>query len=145
MKKEKRADFLRTLAISLAIGIAVSLGLNIAINGMRLLGVPQAKEIEKITVVSYGENELTKEFTDSEKIDLAVGLTGFLNYSLFSQVQDQTPLIEITYRLSDGQEISVSANETAVWWNGKGHALKQEGAFIKLAKAIFFLEEEVKD
>lgn len=111
-------------------------------NGMYLLGVPKAEQVQKVTV-SYPEvSETAKEVTDTEKIKAAVGLTNFLKYRLFTtpEASDQ-PEFTMTYILENGETVSVGASENTVWWHGKAHALKHEGAFMKLAEGIFYFEE----
>lgn len=111
-------------------------------NGMYLLGVPSTQDVQKVTVSHSERSGETKELTDFENIELAVNLTGFLKYSLFEKVDSSdNPTITITYYLSNGKNISVSANEKTVWWKGKAHAIKEDGQFIKLTEGVFFFSE----
>lgn len=109
------------------------------IDGMFLTGVPSADEVESVTVEYPTISDRLAEATDSENIELAVDLTGFLRYSAFKSPDESAPaLITITYRLIDGREQTVAANNETVWWNGKAHSLKQPEVFVNLTKGIFF-------
>ncbi len=111
-------------------------------DGMYLLGIPDASQVEQVTV-SYPEvsNEV-KVFTEDEDIEQTIKLTNFLKYSVFEKYAgDDKPMITITYHLTNGGEISVSASRETVWWKGKAHILKDKDMFINLTEGIFFLED----
>ena len=134
---KKTLKFIAQVLLSTLIVMA----LTVCINGMYLLGVPEPEKVEKVTVLRTGTAEAPKVYTDAEHIDLAVHLTGFLKYSLFRKpTVTETPAIEIVYELKDGRTLSVVADEKTVWWRDKVHALKQEAAYTKLAKGIFFTD-----
>lgn len=102
---------------------------------------PKIENIEKVTVTE-NETGIVKEFADSENIELAVKLVNFLNIVPFSTASDTyEPLISITYSLKDGSEIHLSANDTEVLLNGKGHQIKDPRVFINLSEGVFFFEE----
>ena len=110
---------------------ALLVGISIFKDGMYLMGVPDIDDVESVTV--SGE-----EFTDSGHIELAVKLTGFLRYSLFEEPEpDGSPLLTITYHLRDGRDVTVDASNDTVWWHSEAHAVKDKGAFVKLAESIF--------
>lgn len=110
---------------------ALLVGFSILKDGMYLMGVPDMDDVESVTV--SGE-----EFSDPEHIELAVKLTGFLRYSLFEEPErDGSPLITITYHLHDGKDVTVDANYDTVWWHSEARAIKDKGAFVKLAEGIF--------
>lgn len=141
-KRKKWTKRLGRLALQIVCVTVLYLGISIGMNGMYLLGVPKAEQVQKVTV-SYPEvSETAKEVTDTEKIKAAVGLTNFLKYRLFTapEASDQ-PEFMMTYILENGETVSVGASENTVWWHGKAHALKHEGAFMNLAEGIFYFEE----
>lgn len=112
--------------------------------GMYLLGIPAAENVERVEIRYPALTEERKEISDKEEIELAVALTGFLKYSLFEKGdEDKAPLITITYYLEDGRSVSVAADRDTLWWKGKAHGIKNKGNFVKLAEGIFFLEEAV--
>ena len=43
--------------------------------------------------------------------------------------------------MDDGTEIVVKANDTTVWWNGKARAIQDEGMFVKMCTATFYLQQ----
>lgn len=107
--------------------------------GMYLMGTPSIENVKKVTISYPKTSDEIKAITDSEHIELAVKLTGFLRYSLFEKADiTNEPLITITYYLNNGESLSVSANEKTVWWQGSTHAIKEKGVFIKLTEGIFY-------
>ncbi len=141
MKKILKNIFSRYV-IPAVITAVLLVALDIAVNGMYLIGVPDISDVQKVTI-SYDEvTSETKVLTDEENIDLAVHLTGFLKYSVFEKADsNDKAAITITYFKSNGDEITVSASDDTVWWNGRAHALKNKGNFMKMAKGIFFLDD----
>ena len=116
--------------------------INIFLNGMYLLGLPDLDEIQSISISYPTVTNEVKEFSDDENIELALKLTGFLKYDLFEKTENTgEPLITITYHLKDGTSKEVSANNTVVWWNGKTHNIKDKDMFVNLTEGIFFLED----
>lgn len=137
--KNRAVKVIVRFLITISINFLLIMGVFILVKGMYLMGVPKIDDVQKVTI-SYPEltNE-TKEISDEKQIELAVKLTGFLKYSLFEKADDKgSPMITITYFLSNGQSISVSANRDTVWWKGKVHAVKDKDMFINLAEGIFF-------
>ena len=116
--------------------------INIFLNGMYLLGLPDLDEIQSISISYPTVTNDVKEFSDDENIELALKLTGFLRYDLFEKTENTgEPLITITYYLKDGTSKEISANNTVVWWKGKAHNIKDKDMFVNLAEGIFFLED----
>lgn len=127
----------QTLAIT-----AIFIGVNVGWNGMYLLGIPSIGDIQKVTISYPDLSGAPKQVTELENIELAVKLTGFLKYTLFEKADlSDDPMINITYYLYSGEEITVSANKKTVWWKGRAHTIKKEEQFIKLTEAIFFYSE----
>lgn len=105
---------------------------------------PKIENIEKVTVIENGTG-IVKEFTDNENIEMAVKLVNFLNIVPFSTMSDTyDPIISISYSLKNGSEINLSANDTEVLLNGKGHQIKDPGVFIKLTESVFFFAENAQ-
>lgn len=141
MKRVIKRIFSRYI-IPVIISTVLLVLIDIAVNGMYLIGVPDVSDVKKVTI-SYNELKSEPEvMTDRENIDLAVHLTGFLKYSPFEKADSSDkPDVTITYFMSEGDEITVSASWDTVWWNGKAHSLKNKGHFIKMVQGIFFLGE----
>ena len=133
-----------TFLLQVACTTLLMLGIHILMNGMFLLGIPKSDTVQKV-VLSYPEKtSVSKEFTDRESIEHAVGLTNFLHYVPFAQADiSEEPVVTITYYTDDSDPVSISANRNTVWWKGKAYKLKQEGFFINLTEGIFYLEESV--
>lgn len=118
----------------------------VSVKGMFLVGIPDISDVQKVSISYPDVSSETKEITDAEHIELAVKLANFLNYSVFERYAgDDEPVITITYFLTDGREVSVSASRNTVWWKGKAHVLKDKDMFINLTEGIFFLEDVVNN
>lgn len=117
-------------------------GVQIIMDGMWLLGLPEMDEVQSVSVAEPQVTEKVKEETDPEKIELALKLTGFLKYDPCKKADSsQEPLISITYHLQDGSNRTISANRSTVWWKDKAYCLRDPDMFINLAEGIFFLPE----
>ena len=109
------------------------------VDGMFLTGVPAVDDVERAVIEYPAISAQSVEVTDREKIELAVKLTGFLDYNVFGEANESgTPLVTITYYLSDGRELSVAANNDTVWWKGRARLLKDDETFVNLTRGIFF-------
>ena len=110
----------------------------IFMNGMFLIGIPKAENLQAVKIEYFEPNHEIKEITDSAKLELAVKITGFLNYSVFEKAEEPfEPKVTITYLLNDRTEISVAADNNAVLWKGKLHKIKQPDIFINISETIF--------
>lgn len=135
MKNRIVKGLLRFLVTVLA-GTACVMAVKIAMNGMYLIGIPAVEDVERVTITRADES---REITDREEIELAVGLSGFLKYSLFARAEEGgEPLITITYHRTDGQTVTLAADRATVWWKGKPHAIREEGVFVNLTEGLFF-------
>ena len=91
-----------------------------------------------VTHTSYPDD--VKEITDEFYIELAEAMLGYLHYAPLKGLTDDVPVIQITYIMNDGTEVVVKANEKTVWWNGKPRAIHDEGQFVKMCTAVFYLQ-----
>ena len=106
--------------------------------GMPLFDMPKANEVVKVEITDHTQGK-TIVSEDMETIELAVGMKNFITYKVGSSHKNVgTGDIEIIYYLSDGTEQSFSADDTTLYRNNTAYYLKEEGMFIKLAKAVFF-------
>ena len=131
---------IRLIATILVVSIVI-VGLSFLIEGVPLLGTPNVEKVERIIVEHADYPNEVKEYTDNDKIELAVALLGNLKYSPLKGLTDDNRLITITYIMDDGEECVASANNYTVWWNGKPSAIKNENQFVKLCMAIFYPEK----
>ena len=61
--------------------------INICLNGMYLLGLPDFDEIQSVRISYPNITNEVKEFSDDYNIELALKLTGFLKYDLFEKTE----------------------------------------------------------
>lgn len=128
--------------IQIAVIVILIVVVNVFINGMYLLGLPNLSDIQSASISYPSVTEDIKEVSSPEDIELALKLTGFLKYNLFEKSDTvEKPLITMTYHLKDGTDKTISANNTTVWWNDKSYTIKEKEMFINLAEGIFFLED----
>ncbi len=128
--------------IQIAVIVILIVVVNVFINGMYLLGLPNLSDIQSASISYPSVTEDIKEVSSPEDIELALKLTGFLKYDLFKKSDTvEKPLITMTYHLKDGTDKTISANNTTVWWNDKSYTIKEKEMFINLAEGIFFLED----
>ena len=131
---------IRFVALILAVSIVIVM-LNFLIEGIPLFGVPKMEEIERVEIKHADYPNKVKQYTEEDKIELAVALTGYLRYAPLKGLSDDNQLIQINYRMKDGKQCVVSANYYTVWWNGKPRALRDENTFVKMCTAVFFGED----
>ncbi|MCD7919329.1 MAG: hypothetical protein LUG45_04520 [Clostridiales bacterium] len=126
------------------LGTAFVMAYRIGSEGMYLIGIPDAEEVQRVTITYPTVTDEGKVLTDEEEIELAVSLSGFLKYELFSEADaDGEPLVTITYDMASGETVTVSANRDTVWWKGEAHAIKEEETFLNVTEALFFQPEMV--
>ena len=140
--KEKVLKSIGKFIIEVVVITMVLLGISITTEGMYLLGVPDADDVDEVTIAYPEVTEEVKVIRVREDIETAVKLTGFLKYAIFEKADEtEVPMITITYHLKNGESIIVSANNETVWWKGKSHKIKDDETFINLTEGIFFLKE----
>lgn len=130
----------RFIATVIAVVIVV-IGLNLLVDGVSLLGTPDAENVSCVIVEHSDYPDEIKKHTDDTKIELAVAILGYLNYSPLKGLSDDVPVIRVTYIMNDNTEIVVKANDKTVWWNGKAYAVTDENMFVKMCTAVFYLQE----
>ena len=107
-------------------------------NGMFLIGIPKAENLQSVKIEYFEPNHEIKEITDNSKLELAVKITGFLNYSVFEKAEEPfEPKVTITYLLNDRTEISVAVDNNTVLRKGKLNKIKQPDIFINISETIF--------
>lgn len=137
--KVDKSTIIRT-AIGVVLTCIVVTVMFFATKGVPIWGAPRAEDVQSVTV-KMEDDGVYAEFTDPEKIKLAVNLINTLNYQPFTPPSETTgPDVTITYTLKDGRELTAAANWITGWWNGEPHALKQPDVFVNLAKGIFYVD-----
>lgn len=130
------------LLLKIAVVTALVIGCNILINGMWILGLPDLRDIQSASIAYPSLTDEIKEASNSDDVELALKLTGFLKYDLFAHADNnEEPLVTITYHLKNGNDQIISANHNTVWWNGKAYSMKEKDIFINLTEGIFFMND----
>lgn len=138
--KAKILKSVRQFLLQVVCTTALLMALSIGLNGMYLLGIPKAEQVESATVTWLETGEV-RQLTEQGDLETAVSLTGFLKYVPFSKADPaETPVCTLAYTLNTGETVTVSAAENTLWWHGRAHRLKHTGAFLKIAKGIYFLD-----
>lgn len=127
--------------VTIIIVCIVTIALNLLIEGVPLLDTPKVENIERVIVTHADYPDDVKEMTDEYYIELAEALLGYLHYAPLKALTDDAPTIQITYVMDDKTEIVVKANNKVVWWNGSPRALQDEGKFVKMCTAVFYLQD----
>lgn len=139
---KKLAKGLLRLTVEILVMTVVLLCINVAIDGMYLLGLPKAANIRSVEISCPTLTAETKHLTDTEDIETSLNLTGFLKYKVFAKAEwEGEPTITMTFSLQDGTELTVAANETTLWWKDKAYVLKHPKTFLNLTEGIYFLPE----
>ncbi len=107
----------------------------IAFHGVPLVGLPKAENVKSIMVTQNDSQQ--SEVTTPEDIELLVNATNLLNYRLWGKTEGN-PIVTITYYLKDGNALTIEANRTSMWFNGKLHPLKETDMFIKIVQGLYF-------
>lgn len=141
MKSKKFLNsFIKLLCLILSTAL-VNLGINVGMEGMWLFGIPKAEDVISVTIKYPSLTDEVKEITDREEIELCVNMSGFLKYRPFANTEGKDrPLITFYYHLDNGDQVEVSANATAVFYNGKKHILKDDNTFVNVVEGIFYKE-----
>lgn len=132
--------FLKLAALIIILTL-IQLAIQVGMEGMWLFGIPSPEEVTSVTIKYPSLTEENLEITDREKIETCVHLSGFLRYKPFADAEGKDrPLITFYYHLTDGDQVEVSANRSAVFYNGKKHIMKHGDSFVKLVEGIFYLQ-----
>lgn len=125
------------------------LGFSIAVHffvhdGIPLPDTPKTENVEQVIVVHHDYPNDTKEYSDEFHIKIAVALIGYLDHNplkkLSKELPEASPVIQITYSMKDGTEVVILANDDTVWWKDKTYAIHNEGEFVKMCTATFYLQ-----
>lgn len=125
--------------LSCALTVVIVCAIFFATKGIPLFGAPKLEAITQVEITDMRLGGETRVFTDPEKIELARKLINFLNYRIGGDPEGE-PVVTITYYVEDGDPVTVSANETTVWWHGKAQAVKEQEIFLTLTEGIFFYD-----
>lgn len=120
---------------------AFSVGTHFFVDGISLPNKPDMNEVSSVVVEHTDYPGETRERSEELMVKATVAILSELDYSLMRKPPEGEPVVKITYIMKDNTEIVVEANEETVWWNGKTYAIKEEGAFVKSCKLLFYPQE----
>ena len=132
-KKRSTWSWKNTVGTILAVCLINSVAW-VALHGVPLFGLPKVEEVEQVSITSGAEEKIV---TDPEDLELLVNAANLLNYRLWGQTQGE-PEVTLTYFLTNGETVSISANETTMWWHGKAHPIHEERTFVNIIQGLFF-------
>lgn len=107
----------------------------VTFRGVPIIGLPQAEDVKSISITKKSSQE--REINSQEDIELMVNAANFLNYRLRGGTEG-SPIVTVTYHLKDGDDVTISANNTSMWWHGKLHPIKDTALFINVVDGLFF-------
>lgn len=135
-KKLGKRVLLTVIPIVLAALIAG--GINIFAYGMPISGAPKPQDVASVSVKYGEEGGEAVEYTDPEKIELAVKLLSSLNYVPFQTPDENEEVgVMLIYNMKDGSRLVAAANSLTGWWKGKAYVLKEKAVFFNLAQGVF--------
>ena len=135
-KEKKRWKFFswKTLGTIVVI-LVIQTIIWVALHGIPLIGLPQAEDVKSISLTKNSSQE--REINSQEDIELMVNAANLLNYRLRGGTEG-IPIVTVTYHLKDGDDVTIRANNTSVWWHGKLHPIKDTAIFINVVDGLFF-------
>ena len=107
----------------------------VAFHGIPLIGLPQAEDVKSISITQNSSQE--REIKTREEIELMINATNLLNYRIFGK-KEGSPVMTVTFHLKDGDDVTIRANNTSMWWHGKLHPIKDTALFINVVDGLFF-------
>ncbi len=125
---------LNTLCIAVVVCV-LNVIIWLSFHGVPLVGLPQAEDVKSISVIKNSSQE--REVTTQENIKLLVNAAKLLNYRLLGETEG-SPIITVTYHLKDGDDVTIKANNTSMWWHGKSHPIKKTDTFINIVQGLYF-------
>ena len=131
--QKKHSAWLQTL-LTVVLSVLIASAVWIGRYGVPLLGLPQAEDVQSVTLVSLDSGSVT--VTDTENVELLVKAANLLNYKLGAP--DTTdPELTVTYTLKNGEVRVLSASRTTMWWKGRAHPLRQPEVFCNIVDGLF--------
>ena len=135
-KEKKRWKFFSWKTLYTVVSIVVIQTIIwVAFHGVPLIGLPQAEDVKSISITQNSSQE--REIKTREEIELMINATNLLNYRIFGK-KEGSPIMTVTFHLKDGDDVTISANNTSMWWHGKVHPIKDTSLFINVVDGLFF-------
>lgn len=127
-------------AINILVGCLIILVLGLQINyifvGIPFNGLPTVEDVSSVEI-TYGPN--TRIFDAAKDIQDAINVAKKLSYRL-GKTTDSDAFIIMTFHLDNGNEVTVAANDTTVFRDGKAYLAKgnRGKVFQEITKTTFF-------
>ena len=135
-KEKKRWKFFSWKTLYTVVSIVVIQTIIwVAFHGVPLIGLPQVEDVKSISITQNSSQE--REIKMREEIELMINATNLLNYRIFGK-KEGSPIMTVTFHLKDGDDVTIRANNTSVWWHGKLHPIKDTALFINVVDGLFF-------
>ncbi len=106
------------------------------VQGFPLSNQPAASSIKEITV-SYSDGSSTVSITDAEEIaTFMYGAFPLCNYRIIGTTEGDA-YIDIVYILGDGSSVTMSVNDSTVWWYDKAYPLMDKGSIVEALETLY--------
>lgn len=112
--------------------------------GVPLYGLPEAGDVASVEVRDTRLEGDRRVLTSQEDVERAVNVAHLLNYNLGAAPEDP-PFLFLTYRLTDGRTLEVSASQSAVYWKGRRRALREGDLFVYVTEGLFFPDRVIQE
>ena len=131
---------LKYLSIVIIASVASTLAY-IFINGIPLLGIPDAEDVSFVEISDKRLDIVKRKITERSDIQNALNLTNFLLYKP-GNPQHEEALIIVVFHLKDGNSFIIGSNEKTMQVNGKEFKFKGDNGeiFLKVAEGMFFID-----
>ena len=124
---------------SVVVTFLLVLGVKIAVDGCWLIFLPIDDKVETVTIEYPSLSPEGREITDPSDLKRCTAMLNLLKYDIFAPSEDDSaPLVTYVFHQRDGSELTVSANNETVFYNGKQHVLKEPKVFINITEGLFF-------
>lgn len=134
LKNGKKAKFFSWYTLTAALAAAVFSALSgIWLHGMPLAGLPNAEDVESVTI-TRGQQKV--ELTASDDVQLVAGAANLLSYKPLGAAKD-APVLTVTYHLRNGDTRKIEASAVSVWWRGRAHALHEPEMFVNIVSTLY--------
>lgn len=132
---------LKTVIKSLAgliVVVILSAGAIMLFYGIPLMGLPNKEELVSVEIADAASG-MTVTVTDAKGLERALGAAKTLSFWPGAAPEGQARY-KLKFRLENGEEQSLSANETTGWHRGKRYKLYSENGqlFCNIIENFFF-------
>lgn len=133
--------FLKQYVVPVALSALLTSALFFLVHGIPLWGVPDAADVVSVEITDTILSPKARVLATPRDVEMAVNMLGFLNYTL-GAADTEAPFLRFVYHLKDGSALSLEVSDKTVYWRGRAHAVKDDGAntFASIAQGYFFFD-----